>query len=265
MARTTGRDRILIEDFLRGYNQHIGETYQPATRPDEVERQKQAVDWIAKNCLGRILANEHTLIQPFIGEKDDAQRLMTVIAPLEADHSLRIPGKSLDVFVGVGAIPRGPDWKLVGPTVIAWFRDARLTVPEGQSVHSVPDVGFDLTLHIEKDDSPYPEGRVCVSRSDIPDDFQLVVRKALEDKLPKLAGTRADKRILLFEKDNLPRGYTEIGKVIESLKGEFPDLAKVDEVWVVNTVARVSEGCLFFLRVWPGGVTAKFQVNGRSS
>jgi hypothetical protein len=111
----------------------------------------------------------------------------------------------------------------------------------------------------------YPEGRVCVSRSDMPEDFQSVVRKALEDKLPKLAGTHADKRILLLEKDNLPRDYTEFAKVIESLKGEFPDLAKIDEVWVVNTVGWANEGCLFFYRVWPGGVTAKFRVNGRSS
>lgn len=99
----------------------------------------------------------------------------------------------------------------------------------------------------------------------MPEDFQSVVRKALEDKLPKLAGTHADKRILLLEKDNLPRDYTEFAKVIESLKGEFPDLAKIDEVWVVNTVGWANEGCLFFYRVWPGGVTAKFRVNGRSS
>lgn len=199
-----GRDKILIEEFLRGYNHYFKTTFRVVARPDELQRQKQAVDVIAQNDDGETLAIEHTVIQPFVGEKDDTQRLLRVIAPLETDASLRAPGKSIDVSVAVGAIPKGPDWKVASAKVVDWFRRSRLSFPEGQSTHRVPNVGFDLALRIDKGDSPYPEGRIYVSRSDMPEDFPSVVSKALKDKVPKLAGTHADKRILLFEKDNLP-------------------------------------------------------------
>ena len=62
-------------------------------------------------------------------------------------------------------------------------------------------------------------------RSDIAlKDFKSVVRKALEDKLPKLAGTPADRRILLFELDNVPRSPMEITDALEILRGELPRL-----------------------------------------
>ncbi len=245
------RDKVLIEEFLRGFNDTFRTAFQIAKRPDELERQKKAIDAIAQDSRGQRLAIEHTLIQPFAGEKDDAQRLLAAIAPLEADHSLRIPGKSLDVSVRVWAIPKGPDWKLVGAKVIAWFRDTRLSVPEGQSIHRVPGVGFELTLQITKEDSPYPEGRVYVMRSDMPEDFESVVRKALEDKLPKLARTPADRRILLFEMDNTPRSPLEITAALETLKGEFSEFDLVDEFWCALTAGREREGSFLVSRVWP--------------
>ena len=118
-----------------------------------------------------------------------------------------------------------------------WFRRNQRFFPDGHSTRSVPGLGFELTLQIIKENSACPEGRVCVMRSGVPDNLRSVVRKALEDKLDKLTGTTADQRILLFEKDNLPRGYTEIGRVVESFVADLPDLAMIDQIWVVNTVA----------------------------
>ncbi len=246
-----GRDKTLIEEFLRGYNQYFGTTFRVMKRPDELERQKQAVDCIAQNDDGETLAVEHTLIQPFVGEKDDAQRLLTMIAPLENDASLRVPGKSIDVIVTVGAIPKGLDWRAASAKLVAWFRETRLSLPEGPSIHRVPDLGFDLTLRIGKDDSPYPEGRVYVMRSGMPEDFPSVVRKALQEKLRKLAGTLADRRILLFEMDNIPRSPTEITDALETLEAEFPDLKSVNECWCSLTAAREREGKYVVSRVWP--------------
>ncbi len=245
------RDKVLIEEFLRGYNDYSGTTFRVTKRPDEVERKKQAVDTIAQDDSRQKLAIEHTLLQPFVGEKDDAQRLLTMIAPLEKDASLRVPGQSIDVSVTVGAIPKGHDWSSASAKVVGWFRDARSSIPEGQSIYSVPGVGFDLTLRIDMDDSPYPEGRVYVMRSDMPEDFESVVRKALEDKLPKLAKTPADKRILLFEMDNVPRSPMEITDVLETVRPEFSDLGIVDEVWCLCTAARDTEQRYIVTRVWP--------------
>jgi hypothetical protein len=245
------RDKVLIEEFLRGYNQHGGTTFRVTKQPDELERQKEAIDAIARDEKGQTLAIEHTLIQPFVGEKGDAQRFLTAIAQLEQDPSLRVPGFSIYLSVPVAAIPKGPDWKAVRAKVVAWFREARLSLPRGQSIHRIPEVSFDLALRIRKDDSPYPEGRVYVSRSDMPEDFQSVVRKALEYKVPKLAATPADRRILLFEMDNVPRSPTEITDALETLRGEFPDLDVINEVWCPLTGARDTERRYMVIRVWP--------------
>jgi hypothetical protein len=245
------RDKLLIEEFIKGLNEYSGTSYRVTKQPDKLDRRNEAIDAIAYDNSGQILAVEHTLIQPFVGEKIDAQRLLTAIAPLEADHSLRIPGKALNVSIRVWAIPKGPDWKLVGAKAISWFREARLSIPDGQSMHHVPDVGFELTLQIKRSDSPYPEGRVYVMRSNMPEDFKSVIRKALEDKLPKLAGTPADRRILLFEMDNVPRSPTEITDAVEVLRDEFPSLNRINEIWCPLTAARDNEQEYIVMRVWP--------------
>jgi len=102
-------------------------------------------------------------------------------------------------------------------------------------------------------------------RSHMPETLAGVLRKALHDKLSKLLHTPAESRILLLEKDNLPRGYVEIAQTIESLQPEFRDLSKVDAIWVVNTVAWELEGVVWFLKIWPGGVTARFRVPDQSA
>jgi hypothetical protein len=255
-----GRDKVIIGEFLRGLNEHLGASFRITDLPDELERQKQAVDVIAQDERGQTLAVEHTLIQPFVGEKDDSVRFRAAIGPLEADTSLRIPGKSVDLCVPVGAIPKRRECGEVPAKVVDWFRRVRPSLPVGRSDHNVPGLGFDLTVHVDMDESAHPEGGIYVARSGMPQGFDCVVGRALEDKLPKLAAARADKRILLFEKDNLPHGYVEICKILDSLGGGLPDLLKIDEVWVVNTVSWASGGGLFFYRVWPGGITDKFRV-----
>ena len=74
--------------------------------------------------------------------------------------------------------------------------------------------------------------------------------KSANPKL-KLAATNVTHRILLLEKDSLAQGYHEIGEVIEHIQSEFPNLTKVHEVWVVNTVAWDSENAVWFIPVWP--------------
>ena len=100
-----------------------------------------------------------------------------------------------------------------------------------------------------------------MGRSDMPDTLERVIKKALSEKLPKLVHTPADGRVLVLEKDNVPLGYVEIGQRIEAVNHEFPDLAEVDEIWIVNTVGLGKRtGGIFFYKIWPDGVSNRFRV-----
>ena len=52
----------------------------------------------------------------------------------------------------------------------------------------------------------------------------------------------ADKRILLLERDQTGLGDGQIYREVVRLAPKFPDLAKIDEIWLANTSILVSEG-----------------------
>jgi hypothetical protein len=259
-----GRDKTLIGDFLRGYNEYIPDTYQIATLPDELERQASACDAVAQNAAGRTLAIEHTLLQPFVGEKGDTQPFLRVFARLEQDETLRVPNRSIYVCVPVGAVPKGAEWDEAGIAIERWLRQNRLSIPDGQSAHSVPGLSFQLSLKIHKTPVSNREGRILVGRSLMKDDFPEVVKIALGAKLPKLIGTQADTHILLLELDNIPRHPAEVTEVILSLQPEMPGLEHIDAIWCAQTVSWETQGGVDFYRVWPPGAEEwlQFRVSG---
>lgn len=253
-------DQKLVTLFICGYNGYHNDSYTVVDWPDSRERQRKAIEAIARNDLGRSLAVEHTLLQPFVGEKEDAQRFLAAMGPLEANQALRIPDCSITLSLPVGALPKGVNWQDVGKAIRSWFEANRLQLPEGTSSRVVSVGTFKVQIQVEKIHIPSYEGRVFVARSEMPETFAEVLKQALGDKLPKLAGTPADGRILLLEKDNLPRGYAEVARCIDRFEIDFAELASIQEVWIANTVSWASEGAVFFYQVWPGGVTDKLKV-----
>ena len=252
------RDIKLIQLFLPGYNESTGSSYEIRKHPDQIERQEPAIDAIAYDRAGKSLAIEHTLVQPFWGEKDDTEVFRTVFASLESDLSLRLADYDIELRPRVGAIPKDVNWKEIGERVKGWFRDERDSFPTGSSNQKVPGLPFELIILVQKERQN--ERRVFVGRSDMPDTLERVIKKALSEKLPKLVHTPADRRVLVLEKDNVPLGYVEIGQRIEAVNHEFPDLAEVDEIWIVNTVAWEKEQVVFFYKIWPDGVSNRFRV-----
>jgi hypothetical protein len=245
------RDQQLVEDFLGGYNRYRGDSYKVAERADEVKRQEPAIEAICRDSAGKTLAVEHTLIQPFVGQKYDDQPFLTAITPLETDPSLHFPGYTIRIFSPVGAIPKGRDWNDVCANIRHWLRNEKDRLPDGPSRHQVKVGEFSLELTVVKTPGPYPEGRVAVGRSRMPDSFQDVVRTSLGRKLPKLVAAGCDKRTLLLEMDGVAHGPWDVTDAITSLQGDFPDLAKTDEVWCVLTMGWETEGALQFYQVWP--------------
>src|SRR4029077_4774909 len=118
------------------------------------------------------------------------------------DSGLRVPGYDITATFRVGAIPKGVVWVDLAPHLRSWFRQQAGAFPEGNSIHKVPGLGFKLEVLVEKtpDELLGPSSSFLVMRHLPTDSLQEVVRIALGRKLPKLAGTPADRRVLLLEK-----------------------------------------------------------------
>lgn len=66
------RDKRLITLFVAEYNLWAGSSYSIVRWPDLETRDQEAVDAVARDDGDRELVIEHTLLQPFTGERADA-------------------------------------------------------------------------------------------------------------------------------------------------------------------------------------------------
>jgi hypothetical protein len=244
-------DKRLISSFVAELNLWTGASYEVVSWPDVDTRDRQAVDAVARDVSGRELAIEHTLLQPFTGDRADTVPFLQTAGRLDRRNDLAAPNWMISLVFRVGAIPKGVNWTKVGQRLEEWFVAIRPTLNPGRSIFEVDQLPFPLGVTINKSPLPRTPGKLFVMRSMPDETAEAVVRNALAAKLPKLAATSAAERILLFEKESPVRGYWEIGETIEELRSEFPNLASVSSVWIANTVAWESEGYLAFHLIWP--------------
>ena len=91
-------------------------------------------------------------------------------------------------------------------------------------------VGIQVSTH------PGMSGCCLIAPSDrVPADLRNDVERALRKKLPKLVEAHADKRILLLERDQIHPAPEQVHAGLVKQRATFPDLAKIDEIWFVNT------------------------------
>src|SRR5579862_5977898 len=217
------------------------------------EKQDGAVEVIATRADGTRLALEHTLIQPFVGEKFDSEVFMRAFGRIERNPTLTLPERHLDVIIPVNAIPKGYDWDNVGQDLLNWLLANHTVAPlEGESSHVVPVAAkskngpLALPITLRTMHLPCQAGSCLIARDRMPGDLDAIVEKALRTKIPKLVAAAADKRILLLERDQIALGDSEIYRQIVKLGNAFPDLARVDEIWIANTSILASEHWAYF-------------------
>lgn len=245
------RDQKLVALFLDKYNELTKETFKVSVWADEAERNKPAVEAIAVNESGATLAIEHTLLQPFVGEREDTTRFLTAIGSLEQDASLRLRKYSVDIIFHIGVIPRGVDWSAINPAIREWIRDNIGAFPIGRSNHIIPNLPFELPVAVVKSELPRDEGMIFFMRYEPPTSLSEVTRTSFAKKLPKLAATDVDRRILLLERNDIAHGNGTTHDSIKTVSEEFPEMAQIDEIWVVITVGWEREDYLSYLRVYP--------------
>lgn len=247
MARTDHEKRV-IERFLELRNAERSDSHSVAAWPD-VDSTRPEIDALAVDGAGCVLALEHTLIQPFEGEQNDAATFLSGVGALDQDPDLLVDGLVVTLSFKVRAVPKGVNWTKVRLAVKSWYAAAIHSLPKGASLQTVP-VGFPLEVHVDKQDMA-GKARLFLARQWPGGSIEPVVRTALHRKLPKLTAAVADIRILLAELNTWARSHTEVGEAITTLAHEFPSLSAVDEVWVIKTGAWHVEDFTPIYHVWP--------------
>lgn len=239
------REDPFIKLFLSAYEKGSWEAAD-LLKPDSIDRTTPAVDQVAtRKSDGKTLAIEHTLIEPFVQEKQDyASFSKSDFWSIEKDQSLIVPGIWMRVFVPVGTLRNQPPSAraAIVQSVHDWLKANRLSLPEGNSQHSclINATPREITLTVRitplrRGDQAEP-GALHVRRQQIDTNLGDVIEKALKKKLPKLVNTPADRHILLLERQHMNLLPESMLAEIESHRSLFPELAKVDEIWIVETI-----------------------------
>jgi len=209
--------------------------------PDADTRDRKAIDALASDSGGHVLAIEHTLLQPFTGDKADQIPFLKTIGRLDRRQDLAEPNSMIDLIIQVGAIRKGVDWTELANGLEAWFLAIR-GLPAGRSVYDVTGLPCPVRVTVGKSSLPDTPGLLFVLRHMPAESIEPVLRTALAAKLPKLAATTASERILLLELDSPARGNWEIGQAIDDVRSDFPDIGLISTIWLAKTMVWESEG-----------------------
>jgi hypothetical protein len=231
-------ENALISLFLSAYE---NDTWKDCGKDPLDEKQDRAVELLATRLSdGATLAIEHTLIQPYGAYKQEFSRFRKVFFRVQNDQTLIVRSRGIDVFVASGTLKEGFEWASIAGAVHSWLRGSVHALPVGESNHVVEPAGkHPCRLLIRVQDVPDYDGdfRIGIDGSQLPAGaLSSVVEKALEKKLPKLAGTQADNRILMLERDESTLSEDLIAGEIENMRHRFVELSRIGEIWFADTV-----------------------------
>lgn len=190
---------------------------------------------------GETVAIEHTLIEPFVGNKSDFAAFEESLNELRSDQSLAVQNAGIEVYIPAGTMDGQKPAKRqkIVSCIRSWIAANRLQLREGDHQYECRVSGepsIELTVKFK----PWrnlnnPPGILLFGRQQIVNDLDKVVEKALRRKLPKLVNTEADRHILLLEREDFTFHPELIFAEIERQRPSFPLLNKVDEIWEVET------------------------------
>ena len=199
-----------------------------------------AVEALVIRPDGKTLAIEHTLIESFVGEREDLER-SKIFQDIEGDPALRQVDRIVHIDVPRGALPKGTPWNAIVTCVQRWLQANLAQLREGEGFHDCRIAGsgigspFTMRLHIKVINSKGSVGGPLIRRWG-PTNVDATVKKALTAKLPKLAKTPAAVRILLLERNQFSLSEARIWQEILRTAADFPLLGKIAEIWFAETV-----------------------------
>ena len=249
MPAKPGRDeQVFIRLFVSAYENFawVDSKIDPLD-----ERIDGAAEALITRADGQTMAIEHTLIEPFVGDKRDFAMSDSAFRKIEEDKSLAVPDSGITVYVPVGILDgqKPANRRVIIEAIRSWIADNRLDLHEGKHSNQCDIPGMPpvtLTVERRKFGSPRPNpGVLSVRRQQVTNDLDKVIEKALRKKLPKLVNTEADRHVLFLERDQFTFFPDLIFAEIDRQRPNFSLLAMVDEIWHVETIG-YKEGILYF-------------------
>lgn len=268
MPTKSRRENTLIERFLSAYENY---SWADANIDWLDEKTDGAVEALAiRKSDGKTLAVEHTIIEPFVSDKEDFAFFSNAFLGIEEDKTLVVPGRWIRMFIPVGALyghRKQATRDAIVAAVRAWLTVNRISLPDGFSEHlcviteipAKPDFSIKLYFKVV---ALQGSGRLHVRRQQMDDNLDEVIEKALIKKLPKLVRTNADKRILFLERQHMNLYPNRMLEEIEKRKAAFPEFARIDEIWILETMLYERDSYLRFERYENGKLIASLDFQG---
>lgn len=244
-------DDQIVELFLNAYRQG---TF--STQLDWLPQNRRNVEVISSDKEGRSLAIEHTRIYAFEDHKRIEEQFRPIAELLEAQHEaypkdrwyhIRLKPDFLD------GLSRSQG-KSFGTDLAQWAKETLPKLQIRKELYSFEFLRPDknqITIEVEVSEQIRGLRGIAVGGylpSD-PDRLSHVVRKALEDKVQKLAEANASERILLLEYPMISDSWNEVIEFVQRIAAEFPRFEMINYVVVAQTYALQSEKILWFY-VW---------------
>jgi len=205
------------------------------------------VEMIATRHRDRLtLAIEHTLIEPFPGEKSDFHNHFKKLQEqLANDPSLRLPGFAIYLQAPIRTLPPKSKAQEIIDEVAKWLRASRQTFTDRYEqvtcpCPSHPDGGVKFYVQSVPLGDATKEGLAVQRYGDMK--LPESITKALKAKLPKLVGTKARRRLLMLERDQGWLPPKDIYREIARQRRRFPRLTAVDEIWIADTATFGAKG-----------------------
>ena len=247
MPSKSRREDAIIKLFVSAY----AESAWKGSHIRWLDRERDgAVDALVTRSDGKTLAIEHTLIEPFKGDRENLESVFKKLQQrIENDPALRQTDRITQVNVNIDVPPdalpkrrKSRSWDTIGACVQQWLRDNLAQLGEGSGFHNCHiDEGhgivkpFSMKLYVKIISSKGSDGSLLIRRYG-PTKVNVTVEKALTAKLGKLVNTPADMRILLLERNQWGLNEEEIWQEIQRQKKNFPRLIDVDEIWIAETI-----------------------------
>lgn len=201
---------------------------------------------------GETIAVEHTLIEPFVGDKRDFAMFDGALLKIESDKALTVPDTGIIVYVPVGILDGQKQVRrdVIVESIHSWIAANRSNLREGKHPYQCEISGMPpVTLTVMRNKLNLPRsnpGSLLVRRQQVINDLDKVIEKALRKKLPKLLKTKADRHLLFLERDQFSFFPELIFTEIERQRSNFPEIEQVDEIWHVETIFYKQGGHLYF-------------------
>lgn len=240
-------DQVFVKLFVSAYENFAWKNSQICWLDKHLDG---AVEALVTRPDGETMAIEHTLIEPFVGNKDDFAAFEKSLEALR-DQSLAVQNAGIEVYIPAGTMngQKPAKRQQIVESVRSWIAANRLQLREGEHRYECQVPGEPITLTVKF--QPWRNanglnGILVVGEQQMVNDLDKVVEKALRRKLPKLVNTRADRHVLLLEREDFTFDPELIFAEIERQRPSFPLLNRVDEIWEVETVGYKSIGYVGF-------------------